>query len=206
MLNGASNIPAPKNEPILSYAPGTPERAALKAELKRLAGTVTEIPVIIGGNELRFKATHKVTAPHRHALHLGTVHQADAKAVGAAVQAARKAHKEWSRFRFEDRAAVLLKAADLLAGPWRATINAATMLGQGKTVFQAEIDAACELADFWRFNVAMAERLYQEQPISSPGVWNRLEYRPLEGFIYAVSPFNFTAIGGNLAGAPALMG
>ena len=206
MLNGASNIPAPKNEPILSYAPGTPERAALKAELKRLAGTVTEIPVIIGGNELRFKATHKVTAPHRHALHLGTVHQADAKAVGAAVQAARKAHKEWSRFRFEDRAAVLLKAADLLAGPWRATINAATMLGQGKTVFQAEIDAACELADFWRFNVAMAERLYQEQPISSPGVWNRLEYRPLEGFIYAVSPFNFTAIGGNLSTAPALMG
>jgi 1-pyrroline-5-carboxylate dehydrogenase len=205
-MNGATNIPVPKNEPILSYAPGTPERAALKAALKHVGGAVTEIPAIIGGKEFQFKQSHKVTSPHRHSHHLATVFEADAKAVTAAIQAAKRAHRDWSRWRFENRAAVLLKAADLLAGPWRHTINAATMLGQSKTAFQAEIDAACELIDFWRFNPWLAERIYAEQPQPTPGAWNRLEYRALEGFIYAITPFNFTAIGGNLPTAPALMG
>jgi 1-pyrroline-5-carboxylate dehydrogenase len=205
-MNGATNIPIPRNEPVLSYAPGTPERAGLKAALKQLGGTVTEIPAIIGGKEFQFKQSHKVTAPHRHSQQISTVFEADAKAVAAAIQAAKRAHRDWSRWRFENRAAVLLKAAELLAGPWRHTINAATMLGQSKTAFQAEIDSACEVIDFWRFNPWLAERIYAEQPQQTPGAWNRLEYRALEGFIYAITPFNFTAIGANLPTAPALMG
>jgi 1-pyrroline-5-carboxylate dehydrogenase len=147
-----------------------------------------------------------VTAPHRHKLHLANVHQADGRAITAAVAAAKKAWRDWSNTRFEDRAAILLKAAELLAGPWRATINAATMLGQSKTAFQAEIDSACEIIDFWRFNVSFAEQLYGQQPLPGAGAWNRIDYRPLEGFIYAITPFNFTAIGANLPTAPALMG
>jgi 1-pyrroline-5-carboxylate dehydrogenase len=205
-VNGTFNIPAPKNEPVFSYAPGSPERAALKAELKRLSSTVTDIPAVIGGEEVRSGKTVKVTAPHRHKLHLANVHQADARAITAAVAAAKRAWRDWSNTRFEDRAAILLKAAELLAGPWRATINAATMLGQSKTAFQAEIDSACEVIDFWRFNPAFAEQLYGQQPVAGAGAWNRIDYRPLEGFIYAITPFNFTAIGANLPTAPALMG
>jgi 1-pyrroline-5-carboxylate dehydrogenase len=205
-MNSTSNIPIPRNEPVFSYAPGSAERESLKAELKRLAGTVTEIPVIVGGEEISGKQTVKVVAPHRHRLHLANVHQADARAIGAAVNAARRAWRDWSNTRFEDRAAVFLRAAELLAGPWRATLNAATMLGQSKTAFQAEIDSACEVIDFWRFNPYFAEQLYAMQPIPGPGAWNRMDYRPLEGFVYAITPFNFTAIGANLPTAPALMG
>jgi len=205
-MNGTSNIPTPRNEPVLSYAPGSPERAAVKAELQRLSGMVTEIPVIVNGKEFRSGNTVKVVAPHRRRHQLAMTHQVDARTLNAAVTAARRAQREWSNWRFEDRAAVFLKAAELLAGPWRQTLNAATMLGQSKTVHQAEIDSACEIIDFFRFNVHFAERIYAGQPISSPGVWNRMDYRPLEGFVYAITPFNFTAIGANLPTAPALMG
>jgi 1-pyrroline-5-carboxylate dehydrogenase len=205
-MNGAPNIPSPRNEPVLNYAPGSPERAALKAELKTMGTSVTDIPAVINGQDVRGGKTVKVVAPHRHSQHLATTHQADGRAIGNAIAAARRAQRDWSRWRFEDRAAVFLRAADLLAGPWRQRLNAATMLGQSKTVFQAEIDAACEIVDFLRFNVHFAERLYAEQPVSPPGFWNRLDHRPLEGFVYAVTPFNFTAIGANLPSAPALMG
>ena len=205
-MNGTSSIPLPKNEPILSYAPGTPERAALKAELKRLGGLMTEIPAVVGGQEIRGKTSHKVVSPHRHSHVLGTVFDADARTLNAAVAAARRAHREWSNWSLEDRAGVFLKAADLLAGPWRQTINAATMLGQSKTAFQAEIDSACEVVDFYRFNPYFAQKIYAEQPQPSVGAWNRVDHRPLEGFVYAITPFNFTAIGANLPTAPALMG
>ena len=205
-MTGTSNIPAPRNEPILNYAPGSPERAALKAELKTMGTSVTDIPAVINGQDVRGGKTVKVVAPHRHSQHLATTHQADGRAIGNAIAAARRAQRDWGRWRFEDRAAVFLRAADLLAGPWRQRLNAATMLGQSKTVFQAEIDSACEIIDFLRFNVHFAERLYAEQPVSPPGFWNRLDHRPLEGFVYAVTPFNFTAIGANLPSAPALMG
>jgi 1-pyrroline-5-carboxylate dehydrogenase len=205
-MNGLSNIPHPANEPVLSYAPGTPERAALKAELKRLAGLVTDIPAVIGGKEVRSRETTRVVSPHRHSQPIGTLHMTDARGVASAVAASRRAARDWAGWSFADRAAVFLKAADLLAGPWRQTINAATMLGQSKTAHQAEIDSACELIDFLRFNVHYAEQVYAEQPMSSAGVWNRLDHRPLEGFVYAITPFNFTAIGGNLPTAPALMG
>jgi 1-pyrroline-5-carboxylate dehydrogenase len=205
-MNGTSNIPAPQNDPIRSYAPGSPERAALKAELKRLSSTVTEIPAIIGGKEIRGKASHPVVAPHKHGHVLATVYEADARMLNAAITAARRAQREWASWRFEDRAAVLLKAADLLAGRWRQTLNAATMLGQSKTAYQAEIDSACEVVDFWRYNPWFAEQIYSQQPFQTPGAWNRIDHRPLEGFVYAITPFNFTAIGANLPTAPALMG
>ncbi len=200
------NTPAPINEPILTYAPGTPERAAIKAALKQMSGEVVDIPCIVGGKEIRTGKTHSVVSPHRHGHVLANVHEADARTMNQAVQAAERGYREWSNSKFEDRAAVFLRAAELLAGPWRQVLNGSTMLGQSKTIYQAEIDAACELIDFWRFNVGFADQMYTQQPKSSPGVWNRMEYRPLEGFIYAISPFNFTAIGGNLAGTPALMG
>src|SRR5437867_4649074 len=205
-MSGSSNIPAPRNEPVLSYAPGSPERAALKGELKRLGGTVTEIPVIVNGKCVSTGSVVNVVAPHKRSQQLAVAHQADQRAVSAAIQAARRAQREWASWRFEDRAGVFLRAAELLAGPWRQTLNAATMLGQSKTAFQAEIDASCELIDFLRFNVEFMVRIYEGQPVSSPGVWNRMEYRPVEGFVFAVTPFNFTAIGGNLPTSAALMG
>ncbi|HSM06305.1 MAG TPA: L-glutamate gamma-semialdehyde dehydrogenase [Longimicrobiales bacterium] len=205
-MSGHIHIPPPENEPVLSYAPGTPERAELVAELDRLAGTETEVPLIIAGEEVRTGNTHEIVMPHDHSHVLGRYHMAGEAEVERALEAGRAAWEGWSRMAWVDRAGVFLKAADLVAGPYRARINATTMLGQSKTAHQAEIDAACELADFYRFNAYFAEGIHEEQPISAPGIWNRMEYRPLEGFIYAVSPFNFTSIGGNLSGAPAMMG
>ncbi|MGH7701750.1 MAG: aldehyde dehydrogenase family protein, partial [Gemmatimonadales bacterium] len=189
-MSSTSSIPAPRNEPVLSYAPGSPERADLKAALAQVGGQQIDIPVIVGGKEVRTGKTVNVVSPHCHGRVLARVHQADAATIAAAIQAANQAQREWAQWRFEDRAAVFLKAAELLAGPWRQTINAATMLGQSKTAFQAEIDSACELIDFLRFNAHFAERLYQEQPDSAPGAWNRMDHRPLEGFVYAITPFN----------------
>jgi 1-pyrroline-5-carboxylate dehydrogenase len=206
MSTGIFNLPTPYNEPIRDYAPGSPERASLKARLAELDNQLIEIPMIIGGKEVRTGATARSVKPHAKEHVLAEYHKGGAGEVEQAIAAAREAHKEWSRTPWEERAAVFLRAADLLTGPWRDTINAATMLGQSKTVYQAEIDAACELADFWRFNPTYMKRIMEEQPRSSPGVWNRMEYRPLEGFVFAVAPFNFTAIAGNLSGAPALMG
>ena len=205
-MSGISNIPRPRNEPVLSYAPGTPERAALKATLGTMAAEQPDIPVVVGGRQRRPPEPHDVVSPHCHRRVLARVHQADRASIDGAVRAAVEAQRDWGHWRFEDRAAVFLKAADLLAGQYRQVLNAATMLGQSKTAYQAEIDSACELIDFLRFNVHFAERIYQEQPESGPGMWNRMDYRPLEGFVYAITPFNFTAIGGNLPTAPALMG
>ena len=205
-MSAIGNIPVPINEPILSYAPGTPERTALQAAIKELGSTVTDIPVVVNGQEHRSDKTINITSPQRHQHQLATVHQAPAALLQDAIDGATEAQQDWEHWAFADRAAVFMKAADLLCGPWRARMNAATLLGQGKTPHQAEIDAACELADFLRFNVHYAERLLHEQPISVPGVWNRLDYRPLEGFVYAITPFNFTAIGGNLPTAPAILG
>jgi len=204
--NAVRRVPAPVNEPVKSYAPGSPERVELKARLASMATERVEIPLIIGGKEVRTGKTQQSVMPFKHKHVLADWHMAEPKHVQMAIKAAMAARREWSSWAFEDRAAILLRAAELLATSWRPTVNAATMLGQAKTVFQSEIDAACELIDFWRFNVSYAEELYREQPISGPGVWNQLEYRPLEGFVYAVSPFNFTAIGGNLSTAPVLMG
>jgi 1-pyrroline-5-carboxylate dehydrogenase len=205
-FNGNRRVPDAFNEPVRSYAPGTPERDELKAMLKTVAGERPEIPLIIGGEEVRSGRKKQAVMPHDHGHVLADVHQAQAEHVQQAIAAATQAWREWSNWPWEDRAAVMLRAAELLAGPWRARVNAATMLGQSKTVQQAEIDAACELIDFWRFNLQFAEQLYDEQPISPPGVRNTVDYRPLEGFVYAVTPFNFTAIGGNLPTAPAVMG
>ena len=199
-------VPDAVNEPVKAYAPGSPERSELKARLQSMAAERADIPVIIGGQHIRTGRTAQVVMPFKHGHVLADVHLASAQHVQQAIEAALTARREWSAWPLADRAAVLLKAADLLAGPWRSTVNAATMLGQGKTVFQSEIDAACELIDFWRFNAQFARELDEEQPLNAVGVWNAVEYRALEGFVYAVSPFNFTAIGGNLSGAPALMG
>lgn len=205
--NGVRQLPTTVNEPVRSYAPGSPERASLQGRLKALEGERPDIPVVIDGKEIRHKgSTHNASSPHKHRHVTATWHGATAKDVQSAIASGRKAWKEWSEWTWEERAAVFLKAADLLAGPWRDTINATTMLGQSKTVYQSEIDAACEMTDFFRFNVAFARELCAEQPVSAPGMWNQSEYRPLEGFVYAVTPFNFTAIGGNLPTAPALMG
>ena len=205
-MSGSPNIPGPINEPILSYAPGTPERSAVQAMLKNVTESEVEIPIIVGGREIRTGDTYQVTSPHQHGNSLATVHSADAATVAAAADAAAEAQREWSSWSFTQRAGVFLKAADLLAGPWRQVLNASTMVGQSKTVYQAEIDAACEMIDFLKFNVHYAEQIQNLQPEAAPGVWNRLEYRGLEGFVFALSPFNFTSIGGNLCGAPALMG
>ena len=203
---GRRRVPRPENDPNLSYAPGTPARAELKARVKKMAEEVIDIPVIIGGKECRSGTTERVVMPHKHSHVLATYHKASAEHVKKAVDTALEAQREWSSWSFDARAAVFLRAAELLATSWRSTVVAATMLGQSKTAFQAEIDAASELVDFWRFNVGFAAELLAEQPDSTHNVWNQMEYRPLEGFVYAVSPFNFTAIGGNLPGAPALMG
>src|SRR3954464_10828713 len=198
--------PSARNEPVREYAPGSPERAALQLRLEPMRGERIEIPAVIGGEDVSTGETKTAVMPHDKEHVLADVHQAGAEQVRQAVDVAAAAWEDWSRWPWEDRAAVFLRAAELLSGPWRDTMNAATMLGQSKTAHQAEIDAACELTDFLRFNVEYMTRIYAEQPLSSPGVWNRLEYRPLEGFVFAVSPFNFTAIAGNLTSSAALMG
>src|SRR5881396_3597798 len=204
--HGLARLPTPANEPVLEYAPGSPEREELRRRLRELESQRLDIPCIIGGEEVRTGKTAQTVMPHRREHVLADVHQGGEAEVERAIAAAAEAWHDWSRTPWEERAAVLLRAAELLAGPWRATLNAATMLGQSKTAHQAEIDAACELIDFWRFNVRYMTRVYEEQPVSSPGVWNRMEYRPLEGFVFAVTPFNFTAIAGNLPTSAALMG
>jgi 1-pyrroline-5-carboxylate dehydrogenase len=205
-MNARPRSPAPVNEPILGYAPGSPERARFFRRLEQMKGKVQEIPLVIGGEQVRTGKKQEVRSPYDHGQLLAKAHEGGARETAAAVKAALKARKEWANMPFEARAAVFLKAADMLANDWRWTINAATMLNQSKNLHQAEIDSACELIDFLRFNVHYAERIYAEQPESARGMWNRLEYRPLEGFVYAVTPFNFTAIAGNLPAAPALMG
>ena len=202
----AYRVPIPLNEPVRSYAPGTAERQALKQKIAAMSAEKIEIPLVIGGKEVRTGRTVDVVMPHCHRHVLAKAHQARPAEVEAAIAAAREAWHDWSGWAFERRAAVFLKAADLLATRYRPLVNGATMLGQSKTAHQAEIDAACELIDFFRFNVQYAERIYAEQPLSVAGVWNYLDYRPLEGFVYAITPFNFTSIGGNLPTAPAIMG
>jgi 1-pyrroline-5-carboxylate dehydrogenase len=206
MLNGIVRVPEPINEPVRNYAPGSPERASIKRQLEIMLDQRLEIPLIIGGREVRTGRTAEAVCPFDHGHVLATYHQAGAAEVEQAIEASQEAWRTWSEMAWEDRVAVFLKAAELLAGPWRDVLNGATMLNQAKTVYQAEIDSACELIDFWRFNCAFVEQLYQNQPISSRGLWNRVEFRPLEGFVFAVTPFNFTAIGGNLPTAPAMMG
>ncbi len=206
MSNAIAPTPIPVNEPVRAYGPGSPEKASLKKKLDEMMSEQVDVPLVIGGREIRTGDTVDLVCPHDHGHVLGRFHQAGEAEVALAVEAATDAWREWSEMPWEARAAVLLRAADLLAGPWRDTLNAATMLNQSKTVFQAEIDAACELIDFWRFNPFFMRQLYAEQPQSARGVWNRVEYRALEGFVFAVTPFNFTSIGGNLPTAPALMG
>ncbi len=206
MTNARAAVPEPRNEPVLDYAPGSPEKAAVKAQLERLAGERIEIPLIIGGREVTTGDCGRCILPHDHARSVATYHKGNADAVEQAIEAAARAKPDWAALPWEARAAVFLKAADLLAGRRRPIVNAATMLGQSKTVLQAEIDAACELIDFWRFNASYLPQILEQQPISAPGVWNQVEYRPLEGFVFAVTPFNFTAIAGNLPTSPAMMG
>jgi len=207
-LTAVTKIPTPYNEPVLTYAPGTPERAALTAKLTDLSARHHDLTATIGGVQRPGGGDPvDVVQPHRHKAVLGTLHNATQDDARAAVAAAREAAPAWRALAFDDRAAILLKAADLLSGPWRATLNAATMLGQSKTAVQAEIDSACELIDFWRFNAEFARQILAEQPPeNSHGVWNRTDHRPLDGFVYAITPFNFTAIAGNLPTAPVLMG
>ena len=206
-MDAVTSVPVPANEPVRQYAPGSAERARLEAKLKELASEPVELTQTIAGRQqLGGGEPIDTVQPHRHAHVLGTMRNATSGDVSEAVDAANDAHHDWSRMSYDDRAAIFLKAADLLAGPWRDTLNAATMLGQSKTAIQAEIDAACELIDFLRFNVAFGRQILADQPQSSPGVWNRLEYRPLEGFVLAITPFNFTAIAANIPAAPALMG
>ena len=203
---GIFKPPPVTNEPVKDYAPGSPERAELEKRLVEMQNQQLDIPCIIGGEEIRTGETFDALEPHDKNHVLAEVHKGGEKEVEKAIGAAAEAWEDWHRLPWEERAAVFLRAAELLAGPWRSTLVASTMLNQSKTSHQAEIDAACEVIDFWRFNVHFMVRIYEEQPVSSPGVWNRLEYRPLEGFVFAISPFNFTAIGANLSTSPALMG
>jgi 1-pyrroline-5-carboxylate dehydrogenase len=206
-INGISNVPSPANEPVHDYAPHSPERTRLAAELAALSDHPIDLPHVIGGvHRMGDGERLDVVQPHRHVARLGTLSNAVHADASAAVEAAMAAKKDWAAMPFDERAAVLLRAADLLAGPWREKIAAATMLGQSKSAYQAEIDAPCELIDFWRFNVSFARQILAQQPISGPGEWNRSDYRPLDGFVYAITPFNFTSIAGNLPTAPALMG
>ena len=206
MPKGNYNIPKPKNETVLSYRPGSPEKLAVKKALEEFRSKETLIPMQIGGKDVFTEQKIRMSPPHDHAHTLGYFSEGDASHVEMAIEAALVARQNWSNLSWEHRASIFLKAADLIAGPYRAKINAATMLGQSKNVFQAEIDSACELIDFLRFNAHFMQELYAIQPESSDGIWNRLEYRPLEGFVFAITPFNFTAIAGNLPAAPALMG
>ncbi|HEV7837750.1 MAG TPA: L-glutamate gamma-semialdehyde dehydrogenase, partial [Gemmatimonadaceae bacterium] len=205
-FNGNRRVPQPVNEPVKSYAPGSAERASLKERLRSMANERVDIPLIIGGKEVRSGDLAQSVMPHNHRHVLADFHKARPEHIDQAISAAQSAAREWGNWSWEDRAAVFLKAAELLTTTWRATLNASTMLGQSKTAYQAEIDAACELIDFWRFNPHYAQSLYDEQPLSDRTMWNQLDYRPLEGFVYAVTPFNFTSIAGNLPTAPALMG
>jgi 1-pyrroline-5-carboxylate dehydrogenase len=203
---GIFRPPPPRNEPVRDYSPGSPERESLRVRLEQMRADRIEIPCVIGGQDVKTGTLKQAVMPHDKDHVLADVHQGGAAEVEQAIQAAGEAWEDWHRLPWEERAAVFLRAGELLAGPWRDTVNAATMLGQSKTAHQAEIDAACELTDFWRFNPWLMTRMYEEQPMSAPGAWNRMEYRPLEGFVFAVTPFNFTAIGGNLPTAPALLG
>ena len=203
---GLFRPPAPRNEPVRDYAPGSPERESVKRRLDEMRGERLDIPLVIGGEDVRTGKTREAVMPHDKDHVLADVHQGGATEVERAIAAAGEAWQDWHRTTWDERATVFLRAAELLAGPWRDTLNASTMLGQSKTVHQAEIDAACEMIDFWRFNVEFMLRIYEEQPESALGTWNRMEYRPLEGFVFAVTPFNFTSIAGNLPTAPALMG
>ncbi len=205
-FNGTRRVPPPVNEPVRAYAPGSAERASLKARLAAMAGERIDIPLVIGGTAVRTGDTGRAVMPHDHKRVLGDFHRAAPDHVRQAIAAAGTAHADWANWAWEDRAAVFLRAAELLTTTWRDTANAAAMLNQSKTAFQAEIDSACELIDFWRFNPHYAQELYDEQPLSNHTMWNQLDYRPLEGFVYAVTPFNFSSIAGNLPTAPALMG
>ena len=206
MFNGIFHVPQPVNEPVLDYAPGNAERLQLQAELRRQLDTRVDVPMIIGGKEVCGETTTELICPHDHGHLLGTYHQGNALHVEKAIEAANAAKPQWSRMPWDSRAIVFLKAADLLAGKYRQTLNAATMLNMSKTPHQAEIDAACELIDFWRFNPHFMEEVYGDQPMSTRGVLNYMEHRPLDGFVLAITPFNFTSIAGNLPTAPALMG
>jgi 1-pyrroline-5-carboxylate dehydrogenase len=206
MSLGFFNVPIAENEPVWGYAPGSAERKELQATLREMKSKKIDAPMIIGGKEVRTGNTAPMSPPHEHAYHLGDYHKGGKQHALLAVEAALEARKKWSRLSWESRAAIFLKAAELLAGPYRARMNAASMLGQSKNAFQAEIDAACELIDFFRFNVQYMTEIYMDQPESAPGIWNRLEYRPLEGFVYAITPFNFTSIAANLPASAALMG
>ena len=206
MIDGNVRIPTPVNEPVLPYSPGSPEKAVLKKALERMSGERIEIPLVIGGKEVRTGKTIEVRMPHRHQHVLATAHEGDAAHVEQAIAAAQAARRHWSSTPFHERAAIFLKAAELLATKYRPLINASTMLGQSKTAHQAEIDAACESIDFLRFNAAFAAELHSQQPLSAAGIWDMTDYRPLDGFVFAVSPFNFTSIGVNLPTAPAIMG
>jgi 1-pyrroline-5-carboxylate dehydrogenase len=206
MSNGIYRVPPAVNEPVLNYNPGTAERAALQKALKEARSKEKDIPMYIGGKEIRSGKTKKLSPPHDHKHVLGYYHEGDASHITMAIDAALKAKDSWAHLSWEHRASVFLKAAELLAGPYRPVINAATMLGQSKNAYQAEIDAACEMIDFLRFNVQYMQEIYMQQPLSSKGVWNRVEHRPLEGFVFALTPFNFTAIAGNLPSSAAMMG
>jgi 1-pyrroline-5-carboxylate dehydrogenase len=206
MSNAKFNLPQPINEPVKSYAPGSPEKNELKAALKKLSSEKIEIPLIIGGQEIKTGNTGEIVVPHNHKQVLATYHKAGDKEIQMAIEASQKARKTWANMPWQDRAAIFRKMAELLSGPWRAILNAATMLNQSKTAYQAEIDSACELIDFWNFNTKYMEEIYEQQPYSPKGFWNRLEQRALEGFVFAVTPFNFTSIAGNLPTAPAMMG
>ncbi|MTI29818.1 L-glutamate gamma-semialdehyde dehydrogenase [Xanthovirga aplysinae] len=206
MPKGIYNIPAPVNEPVLNYAPGSAERATLKAAIEEARGKKVDVPMYIGGEEVKTGDLKPLTPPHDHQHILGHFHEGDRSHVEQAIKSALGAKEEWANMAWEHRASIFLKAADLIAGPYRAKLNAATMLGQSKNAFQAEIDAACEIIDFLRFNVSYMKEIYGQQPNSAPGIWNRVEQRPLEGFVFALTPFNFTAIAGNLPASAALMG
>src|SRR4029453_403290 len=203
---GIFRPPPARNDPVHEYAPGSPERAELQARIDELRSKQLEIPCVIGGEGVEPGNPFDAVMPHDKDHILATVHKGGPAEVERAIKASADAWEDWHRLPWEERAAIFLPAAELLAGPWRSTLVAATVLHQPKPAYQAEIDAACEVIDFWRFNVEFMVRIYEEQPVSSPGVWNRLEYRPLEGFVFAITPFNFTAIGANLSTSPALMG
>ena len=206
MNNAFFEVPIPINEPVKDYVNGSQEKEELLNTLNEMKNKIIDIPMIIDGKEITTDNKIKITAPHDHNLHIGNFYEGDKSHVKLAIDAALKAKKEWSAMSWQSRASIFLKAAELLAGPYRSKINASTMLGQSKNVFQAEIDAACEFIDFLNFNASYMEEIYKNQPESSPGMWNRLDYRPLEGFVFAISPFNFTSIAGNLCASPALMG